>query len=131
MLSIGLLGFLVWSQMAQNLTLVFLVNLAICLNNYNNSLAGNFHFGVTPEIISEGSFNFLALCNTDLAPIDHVWLQWFIGFVEGDGSLITNRDGSLTFVITQSEKAILDHIQSTLGFGQVVFDQSNNCWRFA
>ncbi|KAJ1566190.1 NADH:ubiquinone dehydrogenase subunit 5 [Nowakowskiella sp. JEL0078] len=80
--------------------------------------------------LREDSFDFSALINTRLANIDPLWLQWFIGFVEGDGSIITNGDGSLSFVVTQAEKAILDHIQVTLGFGKVVFDYSNDCWRY-
>jgi hypothetical protein len=85
MLSIGLLGFLVWSQlMTQNSTLFFVANSVICLDNYNNLLAGTFHSSCAPEIICGNTFNFLALHNTNFAHIDHTWLQWFIGFVEGE-----------------------------------------------
>lgn len=47
------------------------------------------------------------------------FLRWLIGFVEGDGCIIVS-DGRPIFVLVQKEKAILDHIVSTLGFGTVV-----------
>ncbi|KAI9309732.1 homing endonuclease, partial [Dichotomocladium elegans] len=46
------------------------------------------------------------------------WLTWFIGFAEGDGAILTSK-GRPQFVLTQKEKVVLDHIQSTLGFGVV------------
>ena len=49
------------------------------------------------------------------------WLEWFIGFFEGDGSLIcTSKD--VQFVITQYEpniKVLID-IQNKLNFGRVM-----------
>jgi len=57
--------------------------------------------------------------------ISDSWLVWFIGFVEGDGSIVT-FGGRPRFVITQKEKAILDHIHSILGFGTVKFCRSGS-----
>lgn len=58
------------------------------------------------------------------------WFKlWFIGFVEGDGSFIINKDGYLEFRITQSSEDahILFMIKKELGFGVVrVQDSSNN-----
>lgn len=34
--------------------------------------------------------------------IDNTFKWWFIGFAEGDGSFILNKDGYLEFKITQS-----------------------------
>lgn len=62
--------------------------------------------------------------------IDPHWLQWFIGFAEGDGGLYTRDNGRLTFVITQYEQAILLHIREVLGFGVVRFDKGVNAYRF-
>ena len=44
---------------------------------------------------------------------------WFIGFTEGDGSFIVNKDGYLEFKITQSsvDAQILFYIKKELGFG--------------
>lgn len=46
---------------------------------------------------------------------------WLIGFAEGDGSFIVNKDGSLEFKITQSsnDAQILFYIKNNLGFGSV------------
>jgi len=63
------------------------------------------------------------------------WFKlWFIGFVEGEGSFIINKDGYLEFRITQSSKdaQVLFMIKKELGFGVVrVQDSSNNthCYR--
>jgi hypothetical protein len=62
--------------------------------------------------------------------IDPKWLQWFIGFVEGDGGLYTRIRGRMSFIITQYEKAILLHIKETLGFGYVRFDIGANAYRY-
>jgi len=59
---------------------------------------------------------------------------WFIGFVEGDGSFIINKDGYLEFRITQSSKdaQILFMIKKELGFGVVRiqdFSKNTHCYR--
>lgn len=53
---------------------------------------------------------------------------WFIGFVEGAGSFILNKDGCLEFKITQSSKdaQILFNIKKELGFGVVRAQNSKN-----
>jgi len=50
------------------------------------------------------------------------FLQWFIGFSEGEGSFIVAKRGDLAFVITQSTSDIqcLNFIKDTLGFGKVI-----------
>ena len=50
------------------------------------------------------------------------FLQWFIGFSEGEGSFILAKRGDLAFVITQSTRDIqsLNYIKDTLGFGKVI-----------
>ena len=49
------------------------------------------------------------------------FLEWFIGFTEGDGSFIVNSRGTPIFVITQSttDVQIIKFIQITLGFGRI------------
>lgn len=49
------------------------------------------------------------------AHISEEFLQWFVGFFEGDGSLIINHRNELNFVITQDTKdvQILEKIQNT------------------
>ena len=61
----------------------------------------------------------------------HIFLEWFIGFTEGDGSFIVNSRGTPNFVITQSttDIQILKFIQITLGFGRII-KQGPNTSRF-
>jgi hypothetical protein len=65
---------------------------------------------------------------------DDKFKLWFIGFVEGDGSFIINKDGYLEFRITQSSKdaQILFMIKKELGFGVVRVQDSKrdtHCYR--
>jgi len=50
------------------------------------------------------------------------FLEWLVGFTEGDGSFMVNRRNTSVFVITQSTKdiQILNHIKDILGFGRVI-----------
>lgn len=50
------------------------------------------------------------------------FLEWFIGFSEGEGSFILAKRGDLAFVITQSSTDIksLNYIKENLGFGSVI-----------
>ncbi len=60
--------------------------------------------------------------------IDEKFKWWFIGFSEGDGSFILNRDGYLEFKVTQSsvDAQILFYIKKELGFGSVSLQDKNN-----
>ena len=50
------------------------------------------------------------------------FLEWFIGFAEGDGSFTVNSRGTSIFVITQgtADRQVLEYIQRVLGFGRVI-----------
>jgi hypothetical protein len=50
------------------------------------------------------------------------FLEWFIGFSEGEGSFILAKRGDLAFVITQSTTDVksLYYIKENLGFGKVI-----------
>ena len=50
------------------------------------------------------------------------FLEWFIGFSEGEGSFILAKRGDFSFVITQSTTDIksLNYIKDNLGFGKVI-----------
>ena len=141
MLSIGVLGFVVWSQwLAFPISDSRVTNFAICWNvlvlmgtlysknpiGYDQS-AGNLRYILTnitdkssSETTREISFNFSVFRNntTNTNHISDNWLSWFIGFTEGDGAFSTYRN-SCSFVITQKEDAILHHIKNTLNIGYV------------
>lgn len=53
---------------------------------------------------------------------------WFIGFAEGDGSFIVNKNGYLEFKITQSsiDAQVLFYIKKELGFGFVSLQNKTN-----
>lgn len=76
----------------------------------------------TLHIIDSNSLNF----NSDFK-------HWFIGFTEGDGSFIINKNGYLEFKVTQSsiDAQILFYIKKELGFGSVsVQDKKNKTHHF-
>lgn len=53
------------------------------------------------------------------------FLEWFIGFTEGDGSFYL-KENKLIFVINQADLAVLKKIRTTLGFGVVTTYQQND-----
>ena len=58
------------------------------------------------------------------------WVNWFIGFVEGDGCFVVLSSGYIRFEIYQKEKAILLDILSVLGFGKIYKHKGNKCYTF-
>ena len=50
------------------------------------------------------------------------FLEWFIGFSEGEGSFILSKRGDLAFVVTQSTTDVqsLNYIKEKIGFGKVI-----------
>ena len=58
----------------------------------------------------------------DLKEPDSRFLEWFIGFSEGEGSFIVAKRGDLSFVVTQSslDLEVLNYIKDNLGFGRVI-----------
>lgn len=56
------------------------------------------------------------------------FLEWFIGFFEGDGSLIIVKRGDLSIVVTQSfsDLEVLNYIKDNLGFGNIIIQSKQN-----
>lgn len=81
-----------------------------------------------PEIRTIQSFEFSSFYSKfkeyypDLKQPDSQFLEWFIGFSEGEGSFIVAKRGDLSFVVTQSSSDIdvLNYIKDNLGFGRVI-----------
>lgn len=149
MMSIGVLGFIVWSwvTMASPYSDIGnIINFAICwdslvlictlhgknLISYTQS-ADNLSLYFlknnkqsVSETTRETSFNFSAFrtyYNTlfkNKDPLSDEWLTWFIGFAEGDGSIQTYDKGRrVRFVLTQKESDILHKIQFKFNIGIV------------
>lgn len=77
----------------------------------------------TSSIFRFDKFNFLyakLYPNANLPSRD--FLEWLVGFTEGDGCFIVNSRGTAVFVITQAtiDIKILFLIKRTLGFGRVI-----------
>lgn len=149
MMSIGILGFIVWSWVLASPLSDLRINIiyfVICWNDFmlidtlnsKNSInyiksAGYMFISPlssktnTSEIIYKTSFNFSEfriyynkLFGNTAQHLSNNWLTWFIGFVEGDGAIQTyGKDRRVRFVLTQKEGSILFYIQKMLGIGTV------------
>lgn len=153
-ISIGVLGFIVWSYImkAPPYCEIVVNNFAVCWDSsmlvgtlYSKNpiplkrlinlsslaqSAGNCVQNVykrystrTSETIRERSFNFdnfnfIYKKTYNKGPIDRDWLIWFIGFMEGDGAILTYNNQQ-QFVISQKELLILQDIKKVQGFGTV------------
>ena len=73
------------------------------------------------ETIRKTTFNFTNVPQR-IVPhknfIKNSFLEWFIGFSEGDGSFIVSNK-RLFFIINQKQEKILNYIRANLGFGKV------------
>lgn len=151
--SIGILGFIVWSQNVVALLSCEgqVTNLAICWNSSvfigtfmcKNSISytqsagnpGTFRsLTSSSETTCETSFNFTTFNNlytrlTHQPSLDTHWLTWFVGFAEGDGAILTSGSRP-RFVLTQKESTVLFMIRDTFGFGMVRYFEKGNFYRF-
>lgn len=149
MMSIGILGFIVWSFLlmaSPSREAGNIFNFAVCWNSLMliSTLHGENLISYTQsadnlslyslkdnkqsvsETIRETFLNFSAFriyYNTLFKNTDHLsdeWLTWFIGFAEGDGAIQTYDKGKrVRFVLTQKESDILHKIQFKLNIGVV------------
>jgi hypothetical protein len=100
----------------------------ICFCTASVIFTGTDHKAETPFNFSPFNFtSFYSYLNNiypprrDKAP-DRKFLEWFIGFAEGEGSFIVPKRGDLAFVVTQSTADVetLYYIKENLGFGKVI-----------
>jgi probable intron-encoded endonuclease aI5 len=72
--------------------------------------------------IGKTHFDFSEFTGAFSKEISISFLEWFVGFSEGDGSFVMNSRGNVTFVITQSIKNVetLFKIKEKLCFGKVI-----------
>lgn len=142
MASIGLLGFLVWSQMmAFPISDYWVINITICWNgvyllttfyslnvNILSQSAGNFNKGsseTTRDNAYDLFFYYFNIIYKNYSDVDINWLNWFVGFSEGDGAILC-YNSQPRFVLTQKDINILYDIQKKLNFGKVIVYKKNN-----
>ena len=149
MMSIGVLGFIVWSYLLMaslHGDVGNIINFAICWNSlvlistlYGKNLISytqsadnlslyslNDNKQSVSETTRETSLKFSAfhiyynILFKNKNNLSDEWLTWFIGFAEGDGAIQTYSEGKRTrFVLTQKESDILHKIQHKLNIGVV------------
>lgn len=64
---------------------------------------------------------------------DQQFLEWFVGFFEGDGSFVLSKKGDIAIVVTQSSKdlKILNLIKDKLNMGNInLQSKKNNTYRW-
>lgn len=156
MMSIGVLGFVVWSQWLafpigdywvinstvgwNGVLFLFLYILIICFDRKIGNLLDTFYsLNASKSAQSAGNLNALAIKGSSETirgntyelfkknyfkyfskdfPENNHWLDWFIGFVEGDGALLEHK-GRCQFVVTQKHDIILYEIKQILNIGVV------------
>ena len=60
--------------------------------------------------------------------VDKSFLEWFIGFTEGDGSFDQSK---LAFIVNQKDPKLLFKIKKKLGFGSVYKTSNPGIWRYS
>ena len=96
----------------------------LCYNNVDVIIKARLHYSSKPET----NFNFTPFYSylnkwyPEIKAPNHKFLEWFIGFSEGEGSFILSKRGDFAFVITQSTTDVqsLYYIKENLGFGKVI-----------
>ena len=83
---------------------------------------------VRPKIVTASPFRFATFYtlyaqrfpNTQVP--SQSFLEWFVGFAEGDGSFTLNSRGRSIFVICKStvDRQVLEQVQQTLGLGRIL-----------
>lgn len=121
----------------QHLFYTIILYLILLLSLINKNLFSNIVLNnvlVNNILIKNRGFEFNAFYEkyNELKPLNKKpskeFLEWFIGFFEGDGSFILAKRGDISLCIVESEKdkEILEYIKTTLNMGNVIQDSKKN-----
>lgn len=127
MLSIGLLGFLVWAQNGQ--TIIGIIVQIIWLNAgivllfkllwiYYNSIVIIFKFNQSAGNSLESSETLCQKTYLHQSKYNNNFIKWFIGFTEGNNSFIITSS-QLFFILYNTDYKVLEYIKKNLGFGKI------------
>lgn len=148
-ISIGLLGFIVWSQLMASsfcekgvlditigwndltlLTTFYSLNVNNYIQSAGNLDSLNLKQG-SSETIRDNNYdlfreNFSFYFKENFIQDDN-WLSWFIGFLEGDGAILEHK-GRSSFVLTQKDSGPLYEVHEALKIGKVkkFYDSDGN-----
>ena len=108
---------------------LFLIILILCLCLFYIMISS-----ISPSYSSKSDFDFSVFLDRYKTLYPHnklpdiSFLQWLIGFAEGEGSFTIAKRGDASFVITQStlDVNILNFIKSKLGFGSVIVQSTKS-----
>jgi hypothetical protein len=98
------------------------------LSFYSMNLGSSETTREPPSQVASFFFHFSDFYNSHLPPhkrkkpMKESFLQWFIGFSEGDGCFVSRKNGKrmrLSFEISQKNPRTLKRIRTELGFGRV------------
>lgn len=110
--------------------LVFLRHSKNFISIYNSIMKQNNNSGSSETIRKTPRFdfdNFYKYGHADHVPrIDESFLEWFIGFFEGDGCFSIGKDQRFYLTLGQKEKQILSLIYETFGVGSICSDSKKN-----
>lgn len=118
--SIGILGFIVWSQLAPTTNALNCGQHTFNMNCLSAAVGLLRWYSGGPSTNSERGFNldpFRVACNAAgyICTASTNELLWAIGFIEGDGSISTHGQRRGYFMVTQKELAVLQYLQALLG----------------
>ncbi len=109
------LNFNILSQSAGNLVYLFYIN-----KGSSETIRDNTYdlFNINYNKIYNKTPGFIPL-EINPGDIDNNWLDWFVGFIEGNGAIL-QYNNNCTFVLTQKDVNILYEIKNKLEFGKII-----------